>query len=408
MTIGINGYEAVISRFGYGQKSGLPRRVGSGEYCYQLLVNLHKIDKENAYIIYLPQYPTRDLPKESSTWHYKIVKPRKLWTIIGLSLEFLFRRSKPDVFLSPTHYLPIFTPNCSMISILDTSYIHFPELFKSNDLNQLTKWTKYSAKKAKSIFTISQASKDDIIKAYGVPESRVVVTYPGIKSETNSPARNATPARQSPDGSSQMADGQSVAGGKFKMQNSKLLKDKYGVEGQYILFVGTLQPRKNIVRLVEAFSKLNKPNLDLVIVGKKGWKFEEILTAPEKFGVENKVKFLESVTDEDLAAFYRNAVCFVLPSLYEGFGLPVLEAMRYGCPVVTSNVSSLPEAGGEAALYVDPQDADDIKKKLELMINDKGLRIKLIEKGYEQVKKFSWEKTARETLNTLESIKQQV
>jgi len=384
MTIGINGYEVVVPRFGYDSKTGLPRRVGSGEYCFELLLNLNKIDKKNNYIIYLPQNPTTDLPKESSNWHYKIVGPRKLWTLFGLSLEFLLRRSKPDVFLSPTHYLSIFAPKRSLISILDISYLKFPELFQKSDLNQLTKWTKYSVKKAKGIFTISQASKDDIIKEYEVSGDRVVVTYPGIKSEYQNP--------------------KSETNLKFKMKNPKLLKDKYGIDGEYILFVGTLQPRKNIVRLVEAFSKI-KNDIQLVVVGKKGWMYEEILEAPKKFNVQNKVKFLDFVTDEDLPVFYKNAVCFTLCSLYEGFGLPVLEAMTYGCPVVISNISSLPEAGGDAALYVDPLNTEDIKKNLELIINNPELRKELIKKGYEQVKKFSWEKTARETLKTLENIK---
>jgi len=378
MLIGINGYEAVVPRFGYDQKTGLPRRVGSGEYCYQLLKNLHKIDKKNNYIIYLPQYPTADLPKESQNWRYKIVRPRKFWTLFGLSLEFLLRRSRPDVFFSPTHYLPIFAPSRSVISILDVSYIKFPELFKSTDLNQLIKWTKYSVKKAKTIFTISQASKDDIIKEYGIPGYRIAVTYPGTKK---------------------------VSGIKYKVLGMSELKEKYGIKGDYILFVGTLQPRKNVSCLIEAFSKLNQ-DIELVIIGKKGWLYEEILEAPKKYKVENKVKFLDFVSDEDLPAFYKNAICFVLPSLYEGFGLPVLEAMKYGCPVVTSNVSSLPEAGGDAALYVDPQNVDDIKNKLELIVNKPELRKELIAKGYKQVKKFSWEKTARETLRTLESIKQ--
>src|SRR3989344_3387993 len=377
MTIGINGYEAVVSRFGYDPKTGLPRRVGSGEYCYQLLVNLHKIDKENVYIIYLPQVPTSDLPRESANWRYKVIRPRKMWTLIGLSLEFLLRRSRPDAFLSPTHYLPIFAPSRSFISILDTSYVHFPELFRFNDLNQLTKWTKYSAKKAKGVFTISQASKDDIIKTYGVSGQRVVVTYPGIR------------------------QGLMI---KDKGLSMDEIRKKHGVNDKYVLFVGTLQPRKNIARLIEAFSKLNKSDLNLVIVGKKGWKFEEILAAPEKFGVGNKVKFLDSVTDEDLPAFYKNAICFVLPSLYEGFGLPVLEAMQYGCPVLTSNISSLPEAGGDSVLYCDPENVDDIAKNLESMIQNSELRKKLIEKGFEQVKKFSWEKTAKETLSALQEL----
>jgi len=132
--------------------------------------------------------------------------------------------------------------------------------------------------------------------------------------------------------------------------------------------------------------------------------YEDILKAPKKFEIKDKVKFLDFVSDEDLPGFYENAICFVLPSLYEGFGLPVLEAMKYGCPVITSSVSSLPEAGGDAALYINPLDVEDIAKNLELIINNSELRKKLIEKGYEQVKKFSWEKTARETLDVLTQV----
>lgn len=197
------------------------------------------------------------------------------------------------------------------------------------------------------------------------------------------------------------------------------VREKYGIEGEYILFVGTLQPRKNIVRLIEAFSHVilrAKPegskdsspraqnDIALIVVGKKGWMYEDILQSPIKFNVGDRVKFLEFVPDEDLEILYRNAICFVLPSLYEGFGLPVLEAMRNGCPVITSNVSSLPEAGGDAALYVDPLNTEDIAFKIQLLIDNRKLREELIEKGYKQVKKFSWEKTAKETLKALEEI----
>jgi glycosyltransferase involved in cell wall biosynthesis len=216
-----------------------------------------------------------------------------------------------------------------------------------------------------------------------VPENKIVVTYPGIKFEI----RNS----------------KSETNSKFKMQNSKFLKTKYGIEGDYVLFVGTLQPRKNIARLIEAFSRI-KDNTQLVVVGKKGWLYEEILEAPKKFGVQDRVKFLDFVPDEDLPLFYQNALCFVLPSLYEGFGLPVLEAMKYGCPVITSNVSSLPEAGGDAALYFNPEDISDIAANLRLMITKPQLRKELIKKGFEQIKKFSWEKTARETLKTLMEV----
>ncbi len=144
--------------------------------------------------------------------------------------------------------------------------------------------------------------------------------------------------------------------------------------------------------------------IDLVIVGKKGWLWEEILAAPEKFNVADRVKFLDFVGDEDLPSLYKNALCFVLPSLYEGFGLPVLEAMKFGCPTVISNVSSLPEVGGDASLYFDPQSASDMAEKMESVTQDVKLREEMIKKGYNQVKQFSWEKTAKETLKVLEEL----
>src|SRR3990167_11051261 len=178
---------------------------------------------------------------------------------------------------------------------------------------------------------------------------------------------------------------------------TKLISEKYGIEGNFFFFGGTLQPRKNLLRLIEAFSRICQPELvsgsqskrdsdlrqndtELVIVVKKGWLYEEILEAPKKFGVEDKVKFLDYVSDEDLPLLYKNALCFVLPSLYEGFGLPVLEAMQYGCPVITSNVSSLPEAGGDAAVYVDPESVDDIASKIKKVIGSKDLRDDMVKK----------------------------
>lgn len=370
MLIGIDGNEANVEN-----------KVGIGEYAFELLNQFEQFTHSVSsgqnleFRIYLKDNPRGDMPKEREGWKYRVIGPRKLWTQFALPLDLFFHKGRPSVFFTPTHYAPRFSPVPTAVSVMDLSYIHFPNLFRGKDLYQLKNWTAYSVKNASKIFTISQASKDDIIKTYRVRGEKVIVTYPGIKSEGSS---------------------------KFKMQNSKVV-DKYGIKGEYVLFVGTLQPRKNIVRLIEAFSRIKK-DIELVIVGKKGWLYDEILESPKKFNVSNKVKFLDFVPDEDLPEIYKKALCFVLPSLYEGFGLPVLEAMRYGCPVITSNVSSLPEAGGDAALYVDPLNVNDIVKNLELIVEDEELRKKLIKKGYEQVKKFSWEKTARETLEALEGL----
>ena len=364
MNIGINGYEAVVSRFGL-SKDSLPNRVGSSELCYQLLLGLNKIDKNNTYYIYLPTSPTNDMPKESENWKYIVFSSIKLWTLLGLSRKLKGNPQNLDVFFSPTHYSPISNLK-SVIAILDVSYLHFKSLFKKTDLYKLKYWGGYSIQKASKVITISNSSKSDIIKSYRLNPEKVVVVYPGIKSETNS---------------------------KSKMKNSK----------KYILFVGTLQPRKNLVRLIEAFSKLNS-DLELLVIGKKGWQYEEILDAPKRYGVSERIKFLHDVSEGELPQYYKNAEMLVLPSLYEGFGLPVLEAMSYGCPIITSNRSSLPEAGGDAVLYVDPENVSDIAEKMNKLLSDDSLRQELIKKGNEQVKKFSWEKAAKETLRVLENV----
>ena len=356
MLIGIDGNEANVDK-----------RVGIGEYAYELLrqFNLKSQISNLKFQIYLKDKPLPDMPKENPNWHYRIVRPSRLWTQIGLPIDLLLHGPRPNVFFTPSHYAPRLSLMPTAIAIMDLSYIHFPQLFRKKDLYKLANWTKYSATNAQRIFTISLASKNDIIREYKLPSYKVVVTYHGVK-----------------------------------QVSSKSNMDKKN----YILFVGTLQPRKNIVRLIEAFSKLKNKSVDLLIVGKKGWLYEEILKAPEKFQVNDRVNFMDFVKDEDMPSLYKNAVCLVLPSLYEGFGLPVLEAMKYGCPVILSNVSSLPEAGGDAALYFNPESSADIAAKINKVISDRNLREQMIKKGYEQVKKFSWEKTAKETLRVLEEI----
>ncbi|MBI2613602.1 MAG: glycosyltransferase family 4 protein [Candidatus Levybacteria bacterium] len=375
MLIGIDGNEANVDE-----------KVGIGEYAFELLRQFEQFRINNLeFRIYLKNKPNKDLPEERNGWKYRVIGPKKFWTQFALPFDLFFNKNRPDVFFTPTHYAPRFSSIPTAVSVMDLSYIHFPDLFKRYDLYQLNNWTAYSVRNASAVFTISRASKGDIIKTYKTKDDKVVVTYPGIK----------------------------------KLSDMSEASSKFEIKGKYILFVGTLQPRKNIVRLIEAFSRICHPersegsrdssakpqnDISLVIVGKKGWLYDEILEAPSKFGVEKRVKFLDFVEDKDLPLLYKKALCFALPSLYEGFGLPVLEAMKYGCPVVISSVSSLPEVGGDAALYVDPLSVGDIAKKLELIINDNDLRQSLIKKGHEQVKKFSWEKTAKETLKTLEEL----
>jgi glycosyltransferase involved in cell wall biosynthesis len=370
MIIGIDGNEANIKK-----------RVGIGEYAYELLrhfsisaITAHDLK----FVIYLKDRPLIHMPKESDNWKYRVLKPGKLWTQWRLPIDLYVSNPKPDVFFTPSHYAPRFSPVPTVISVMDISYIYFPQLFNKKDLHQLSNWTAYSVKNAKKILTISKSSKNDIIKEYKIASATVEVTYPGIK------------------------DAGTLKPNIYGMNQ---IKAKYNLSDKYVLFVGTLQPRKNITKLIEAFSTIKgNDDLQLVIVGKRGWMFEDILSAPRKFSIENKVKFLENINNEELKVLYKHALCFVLPSLYEGFGLPVLEAMQEGCPVITSNVSSMPEAGGDACLYVDPNSSSDIAEKIEMLINNEKLRQELIIKGRVQVAKFNWEKTARRTISVLEEV----
>lgn len=383
MIIGVDGNEANVKN-----------RVGSNAYAFELLMAMHhqiknerqKIKNKNINLkIFLKEKPLPDLPPETGWWRYLKIRPKSFSTRFGLPLALLVARPRPDVFFSPGHYAPRWCPSPLVVSILDLSYLFFPEMFRRRDLHQLTNWTADSVRRASRILTISRSTCDDIIDYYKVEREKVSVSYPGLK--------------MSP---------------KTKKTDLK----KYGVSGDFILYVGTLQPRKNIERLIEAFaiivkdaknsnqldknssnSSIGPKGLSLVVVGKKGWLYDEILSKAESLKVADRVIFTGFVPDEDLPAFYKTAKCFVLVSLYEGFGLPVLEAMHYGCPVVVSNVSSLPEVVGEAGVLVDPQKPAEIARGISKAIKN---RAELAKKGFAQAKKFSWEKCARETLEILE------
>lgn len=376
MIIAIDGYEANVAN-----------RVGIGRYAYQLLMSLYELLKPRTDIlvrVYLPGKPQSDMPPETKRWEYRVGGPTKLWTFIGLPIALVRDTPRADVVFSPTHYIPRFITIPRVMSIMDLSYLYFPELFRPRDLHQLTSWTKYSVSHAHVVLTISEYSKNDIIKRYGKSELSVSVTYPGL---TMQPSPSV-------------------------LQKSVDIYKKYSISKQFILAVGTIQPRKNYERLIEAFSiflakdRKSFAETELVIIGKKGWLYESILQAPKKFGVEKKVKFLDFVPDAELSLFYKQAQCFALPSLYEGFGLPVIEAMANSCPVVVSTVSSLPEIAGEAGVYVNPENIESIAEGLYTAVKERDQKHgkSRIQKGNLQINKFSWEKAAQQTLKILEDV----
>lgn len=371
MKIWIDGYEANV-----------PQRLGSSQIAFELLRGLERLDKKNEYEILLPSPPIDGLPKARVGWKYRILKPRKLWTRIALPLALFSARSKPDLVFSPTHYIPRFSAAKRIVTVFDLSYLHFPEMYKKDDLWKLTKWTKYSVDNAVKIFTISNSSKSDLMKYYKVKKEKITVAYPGFNDKIFRPVKDDA--------------------------RIKGILGEYGVEGKYIIYIGTIQPRKNLVRLIEAFQKLE--DIKLVIVGKtsgqgrQGWMFEETLEAPKKFGVEDKVIFTGFAPTEDLPYLLSGAEAFVLPALYEGFGMTVVESMAVGTPVVVSNVSSLPEAAGSAGLLINPYSVDQIAQAIRTVVTDKKIRMQKSREGLIQARKFSWDKMTRSLMKVFEEV----
>ncbi len=265
--------------------------------------------------------------------------------------------------------------------IFDLAFFYYQKMFTTRDFLQLKNWTDYSIKHAKKVITISQASKKDIIKFYQTDPEKISVAYPGYDPTL---FKSITEQRKIDE-----------------------IKNKYGVVGPYILYTGTIQPRKNLVRLIEAFKNIE--GYKLVLAGKysgagrKAWMTEDILSAPQKYGIEDKVIFTNYTPREDLPFLMSGATAIVQVALYEGFGMPVVEAMACGTPAIVSNISSLPEAVGDAGLLVDPNSVTQIEQAIRTITTDKKLQAKLAKKSLEQAKKFSWQKMAREVIKVLES-----
>lgn len=361
MLIGIDGNEANVKN-----------RVGIGEFAFGAMRTLYQLDKKNQYRIYLKDNPLTDLPKERPGWKYCVFGPKFAWTQWRLPLRLYTEKPRIDVFFSPNHYAPRFCPAPSVISIMDLWHHYHPEQFRARDLYQLKNWEAYSVKQAKKIIAISEFTKREIIKLYQVPAEKIVVAYPGYEKISN-------------------------------------FKEKYGIRGDYILYLGTLQPKKNLIRLIEAFNILyttyHIPHTQLIIAGKKGWLYEEIFQEVKRVKMEKRVIFTDFIPEEDKIGLISGASCFVLPSLYEGFGIPVLEAMAIGVPVAISNVASLPEVGGEAAFYFNPENPVSIAETFDKVLKlGSPERERAVELGKKQAEKFSWEKCAGTILRVLEEV----
>ncbi|MCD6225488.1 glycosyltransferase family 4 protein [bacterium] len=373
MIIGIDGNEANVEN-----------RVGVNQFAFGVLWGIYRIAKEKnlflkkkvRFLIFLKNQPQKDLPPETRWWRYEVFGPQKLWVLTGLTKRLLWKKPRPDIVFFPSHYLPLISSVPLVVSVMDLGFLRWPEQFTKKDFLQLKYWTSFSVRRAKKIIAISQSTKKELTEVYNLSPSKIVVAHPGFK--------KIFPL-------SKVVDFQRV-------------KKKYGL-GKYILYLSTLKPNKNVEGLVEAFSLLKKENkflpYQLVIAGKKGWLYQQIFAKVKRLNLEKEVVFTGFVPDEEVPALLAKATVFVLPSFWEGFGIPVLEAMAAGVPVVCSSVGALPEVAGKAAVFVDPYSPSSIAQGIAAVLKDKKKRMKMIKEGRKQVKKFSWEKCSKIILNVL-------
>jgi len=290
-----------------------------------------------------------------------------------LPLALWQQKPRPNIVFNPGHYCPLVFPAPLVVSIMDLGYLRYPGHFTRKIYWKLKFWTAVSIKRAKHLLTISQATKNDIIREYGLRPERITIAYPGYDQS------------------------------KFKIENRETkiekIKKKYKINGRYLLFLSTLKPSKNIEGLLEAFKLLKKKDLSLVIAGRKGWLFEKIFEKVKELALKDKVVFTDFVEEEDLASLMAGAEVFVLPSFWEGFGIPVLEAMAVGTPVVASRVGSLPEIVNGAGILVDPYKKESIANGIKEALNKKE---ELVKKGLEQSRQFNWLDCAEKVIKVLE------
>jgi glycosyltransferase involved in cell wall biosynthesis len=279
------------------------------------------------------------------------------------------KKIKADVFVSPDGYCSLATkiPQCMVIH--DLGFLHHPQAYKKSHVRFFKKKTPKFLKKAKSIVTVSLFSKEDIIKQYKIDPAKIDVIYNGVKNIFQP-----------------VSFGEKTA-----------IKEKYTQEKEYFIYLGAIQPRKNLINLLKAFSIFKKrlqSNMKLVIVGRLAWKNEEFLQLINTYKYRSDVVLTGYVAEQELAALLGSAYALVYPSLFEGFGVPVAEAMKCEVPVLTSEKTSMQEVAGDAALYFNPKEHVDIADKMMLIYKDENLRKQLIEKGKLNVEEYSWEKSA--------------
>lgn len=382
-----------------GNEANVKKRVGSNVYAYEVLQQLWELTQNTTKFhctILLAGRPVGDLPPARDNWKYTIVKPSRLWTQWALPFYLFWHQREYEVFFTTSHYAPRISAIPYVSSVMDLAFLEFPEQFRKNDLFQLKNWTKYSVRRAQKVITISQFSKQQINKAYGKPLTDIVVASPAV-----SLPKNPSPLR------------------------TKAFFRRHGIqEKNYVVYLGTLQPRKNLINLIEAFeifsrfhaaNQLKKRAVDqeeqippppqLVLAGKVGWLAQSIQDRIEASPLKNKIIMTGFISDDLKQPLYKKARATVLVGLSEGFGIPPLESLSVGTIPIVSSSSSLPEVVGSAGILVDPSKPKNIANALKEAWNmSAGKHAQFMNLAHKQLAKFSWQKTGKTILNTLVTV----
>ncbi|MEK7158868.1 MAG: glycosyltransferase family 1 protein [Patescibacteria group bacterium] len=373
-----------MARIGIDARFVGPEGKGLGRYGEKLIEMLQELDSTNEYVIFLRD-PIFSQWKPARSNFQKVEAPFRWYTAAEqIHLPRLIARHKIDLMHFPHLNVPLLYRRPFVVTIHDLTLTHYPTQ-RATTLPPLLYKIKqfayhrvmaHAVHRAAKIITVSGYAKNDILEFFHVPKEKITVTYEGAAS-LGSPHTRPEDVLAS-----------------------------HGIRPPYLLYVGNAYPHKNLERLLEAFAILRKQHSDyqLVLVGKMEYFYERIVRLSQKMELEDAIRFPGYVPDHDLVAFYQKAAAYVFPSLSEGFGLPPLEAMLYGTPVVSSNATCLPEILQNAAIYVDPNDPEDMADGIHRLLSDDHLRQQFIEHGRVRVKNFSWKKMAEETIVVYQSL----
>lgn len=354
----------------------LKRRTGIEEYAYQTISHLRDVLPVDAEVVLyvrkkigwidgqlVMQRPEFDFALPGH-WRVQALWAPRFWTQIALSLEMFFRT--PDVLFVPAHTVPLIHPKKTVVTIHGLEYEFCKEAYSWWERIYMHFSIKYSCKVASTVICVSENTKRDVMKLYQVAAEKIRVVYEGYESNFQFPISNF---QSNP--------------------NDKIIEKKK----PYLLFIGRLEERKNVVRMIEAFEILKEkyqlPH-ELVLVGKPGYGYARIKAAISHSKFQNEIQEKGYVSEEQKWTLLQKADAFLFPTLYEGFGIPVLEAQSVGVPVVTSNISSLPEVAGEGAVLVDPTSVESIVEGIQKLLSDEVLRSGIIERATHNVSRYSW------------------